>query len=162
MKTGCFLFILQHSVFVQWEQTYPSIALFWVTCPSNLPTRQIYELTITSICKLTKQHGALYIVKFYIAGLLINFPPSSKYRKLFCYTWRYTLFLLPQAPTWLCMVLPATNRWCPVTTVFGQRQPPFNPLHQAFFFPLLSIKGWQAPEFKAELFSLPQLISPRD
>lgn len=130
--------------------------LFWVTCSSSLPTWQVYELTITSICKLAKQHGALYIVTFYTVGLLINFSLSSKYRKLFCYTWRYTLFLLPQAPTWLCMMVPATNRWWPVTTESLVR----DSLHSTLFtrppfLPLLSIQSWQASEFKAELFSLP-------
>lgn len=131
MKTGCFLFILQPSVIVQWEQAFPSSPLVWGFGSLAHQISHYYELTI--ICKLTKQHGALCIVKFYTAGLLINFPLSSKYRKLFCYTWRYTLFPLPQAPIWLCMVVPAINRWCPVTRVFGQRQPPLSPLHQASF-----------------------------
>lgn len=134
MKTGCFLFILQPSVIVQWEQSYPSIPLFWVTCPSNLPTRQIYELTITNICKLTKQHGALYIVKFYTVGLLINFSTQFKIQEAILLYMEIHTFPFASGSNMALhggacnkQVVPSNNR------VFGQRQPPFNPLHQASF-----------------------------
>lgn len=103
VKTGCFcLYIALCYCAMGIVISKQSSVL--VTCPSNLPTRQIYELTI--IFKLTKQHEALYIVKFYTVGLLIHFPLSSKYRKLFCYTWRYTFFFclrLQYGFAWWCL-----------------------------------------------------------